>query len=118
MGLFSKLSGGDAARGGGAEQALLIHITAGPATDDSFLAKLAAELAAAMSEAGAGKSGLSEAIDGFKSIAFVGPDADALFDAAAPVIERHPLAKGSHAVKRYGGPGCSRTERSDVSWDG
>ncbi len=118
MGLFSKLFGGDSARNDGTEQALLIGIAAGPAVDGAFLARLGSQLTAAVTDSGDGKPSEGDPVDAFTSFGFAGPDADALFDAAAPVIEQHPLPKGSHAIKRYGGPGCPRTERIDIAWDG
>ncbi len=50
-------------------------------------------------------------------ILMYGPDAEGLWEAIAPVLETERFAAGSHAIKRYGGPGA-REERVDLEWAG
>jgi hypothetical protein len=47
-----------------------------------------------------------------------GPDADRLWDAIAPVLEKHTFRKGSVATKRYGEPGEGREETINLHWEG
>lgn len=59
-----------------------------------------------------------EAAGGTANLTIHGPSADAIWDAIAPVIEKQPMPKGSHAIKRYQTPKGEREERIDLWWDG
>jgi hypothetical protein len=53
---------------------------------------------------GAEYDGNELAVDGSEARFFLyGDDADALYDAVAPVVGRADLEAGSYAIKRYGG---------------
>ena len=47
-----------------------------------------------------------------------GRHADPLWEAVAPVLEKHPFPRGSFAIRRYGPPERGREERVDLHWDG
>lgn len=49
-----------------------------------------------------------------------GPNADRLWDAVAPALEKQPFPRGSHAIKRFGPADApdAREERIDLHWDG
>jgi hypothetical protein len=89
-------------------------------SDEEFAAcvQLEDEIEAAVVAAGAG------ALDGHEwggslcVIFFYGPDADRLFDAMIPVLEKRPFPKGSFALKRDGASESSREERVNLEWDG
>lgn len=76
------------------------------------------QLAEAIDVAGAGEFDGDGWGDGMLDVFMYGPSADALWDAVAPVIEKHAIPKGSHAIKRYRTPAGDREERIDISWDG
>lgn len=54
---------------------------------------------------------------GFATLTLKGPDADAIFDAIAPLLESHSFRAGSEVIKRYG-PEGSPEERIDLHRDG
>lgn len=76
------------------------------------------ELAAAVGAAGVGVLDGDGWGFGGHDIFLYGPNADALWDAIAPIIEKQPMPKGSHAIKRYQTPKGEREERIDLWWDG
>jgi hypothetical protein len=79
---------------------------------------LQGELSAAIDSAQAGELDGDE-FGGHQCVIYMyGPDADRLFDAVAPVLEKHPFPKGSTALKRYGGPDCGRSETVNLHWEG
>ncbi len=47
-----------------------------------------------------------------------GPDAERMWEVLAPIIEPHPIPRGSYALKHFRGPGPHRTERVNLHWDG
>jgi hypothetical protein len=104
------------------EHAVLLHIpTRGEMpTSEELDASHAMqdELAAAIEAADAGELDGDEWGGGEGVIFCYGPDADRLFEAMIPVLEKRPFPKGSHAIKRYGGPDGSRTERVSLVWEG
>jgi len=75
------------------------------------------ELGAAIERAGVGEFDGDEWGGGCCTIFMYGPDADRLWDAIAPLLERHPFARGSCAVRRYGPPGA-REDRVSLEWAG
>jgi hypothetical protein len=80
--------------------------------------KLQDELTEAIESAAAGELDGDE-FGGHQCVIYMyGPDADRLFDAVAPVLEKHPFPKGSTALKRYGGPDCGKSEKVNLHWDG
>ncbi len=54
------------------------------------------------------------------SIIIQGPNADAIFDAIAPIIEPEPIARESRLIKVFGDPTdpAARTETIDLHWEG
>lgn len=48
----------------------------------------------------------------------IGPDAERLWQVAAPVLEPHPFPRGSAATRRFGPLGSGREEHTDLHWDG
>lgn len=96
---------------------LIVYIPQG-SVDGLFLERLEEELADAVWASGSGAhDGHGQGREYFE-IFLDGPDAEAMFDAVAPVIEKHPLPKGSHAIKRFGAAPDARTERVDLEWAG
>jgi hypothetical protein len=45
-------------------------------------------------------------------------NAEAMWKVIKPVIEPHPIPKGSFATKQFGGPDCGREERVNIDWAG
>lgn len=76
--------------------------------------KIADELSLALRKAG--RLVHNETKDNWFTIIFEGQYAEALWEAAMPVVERHPLPRGSHAIKRW----ClsQAQERIRIDWDG
>lgn len=132
MGFFSRLfgggkGGGDGAHGSGdaagEEHALLLHIKLandqfGDPDEVGVMHALQDEIESALAAAGAGELDGDEFGGGLCTIYIYGPDADAMWAAVAPVLEKRPFRKGSVAVKRYGGPGSGREEPVDLFWEG
>ena len=82
------------------EQAVIFHVI----LDEGFdLDEVEAGLESVAAEQNAEYDGNELAVDGSEAILYLdGSDADALFDAAAPVVRRAAIKSGSHARKRYG----------------
>ncbi len=107
----------------GEEHAVLLHIRLG---DDAFglpgetdqCHALQDELRAAIEESATGMVDGDEFGDGKCVIYMYGPNADALWDSIAPVLEKKPFRKSSYAIKRYGGPDCTKQERINLHRDG
>jgi hypothetical protein len=76
---------------------------------------LADEIAGAMKGAAA-RLVHNEAVDGWLTLVFQGTDAEAMWEAAMPVIERRPLPRGSRAIKRWSVSG--NEEKVRIDWDG
>ncbi|MBX3357908.1 MAG: hypothetical protein KF745_05725 [Phycisphaeraceae bacterium] len=55
--------------------------------------------------------------EGLCVIFMYGPDAESLWSAIEPALEKRPFRKGSYAIRRFGPPGA-REERIDLHWDG
>lgn len=124
MGLWDRLMGRSNQPGDepGAEHALIITITfeeeRPPAAEFDFWLGIQEQMERAIEDAGAGELDGDEWGEGVCTIYCYGPNADALWDAVAPVLEKTPIRKGSYAIKRYGGPGSGREERINLHWDG
>ena len=68
------------------------------------------ELRAAIARAGVGElDGHGVGEDRFDIFCY-GRHADPLWEAVAPVLERHPFPRGSFAIRRYGPPERAREE--------
>jgi hypothetical protein len=76
------------------------------------------ELSSAIQAAGVGRLDGHGQGGGTFEIFCDGPDADRLFDAMIPVLEKRPFPKGSYALKRYGTSDSSREERVNLEWEG
>lgn len=83
--------------------------------DDGVLKE---ELSDAIQAAGVGRLDGHGQGGGTFEIFCDGPDADRLFDAMIPALEKRPFPKGSYALKRYGISDSSREERVNLEWDG
>lgn len=121
MGLFSKLFGGatpPAAPDDDGEQAVIVHFQYG-ATDLEPLSELENELRTAIDETGIGEyDGHEIAVDGSDGVLYMyGPDADRLFEAARPVMEKSSFMKGAVATVRYGPP-ADDTPQKEVTIGG
>jgi hypothetical protein len=82
------------------EHAVVFHLIPGDRFD---LDEVEAGLESAAVAVGADYDGNELAVDGSEATFFLyGEDADALFEAVAPIVRRSDLASGSYAVKRYG----------------
>jgi hypothetical protein len=100
--------------------ALLLHLVVAADDTDGVIERYHAiqdELEAAVLHHHAGELDGDEWSEGLCTVYFYGPDADLLWDAVAPILEKHLFPKGSHAIRQYG-PHGSRTERIDLAWDG
>ena len=124
MGLIARLFGGGEQPGVGgqdAEHAVILSIRLGdePPTEEEQqrMFDLEDEISAAIESAGVGELDGDEWGSGSCTIFLYGPDADRLWDAIAPVLERHPFERGSSAVRRYGPPGA-REDRVSLEWAG
>lgn len=78
---------------------------------------LCRELAEAIARSKAGTLAKEDWAGGRFVVTFHGPDAEAIWEAIAPVIEPHPLPHGSRAVKRVGSAGAG-DEVIDLGWAG
>ena len=103
MGFWSRLFG-KAPRA--PEHALIVRFRYGGSTDLTSLFALEKELEQAIVRANAGEyDGNEVAVDGSDgSLYMYGPDADALFAAVRPILERTPFLRGAAATLRYGPP--------------
>lgn len=127
MGLLSWLFGGKTPTPGPApsgkppEHAVILHILLEREMPDPVEMEryhdLQDELEKAIHAAHAGELDGDEWGEGMCVIYMYGPDAEALWEAVAPVLEKHQFPAGSHAVKRTGPPG-SPQETIRMEWQG
>jgi hypothetical protein len=115
MGLFSRLFGGGSDRTTPQpEHAVIITFHYGT-TDLAPLFEIEDKLRTAIDGAGLGEyDGHEVATDGSDGTLYMyGPSADALFEAALPVLETAPFMQGATAKLRYGPPeaGVKQIER-------
>ena len=68
----------------------------------------------AIDRAGVGEFDGNEVGSDGVTLYMYGPDADTLWAAIESVVRQSPLGPGSHAIKRYGGPGAPES-RIDLS---
>ena len=117
MGFLSKLFGKAANPAEAGEHAVLLH---GFGLDGEVqeMHDLQDELERAIKRAKAGMLDGDEFGGGECVVFLYGPDADALWEAVAPVLEKRPFRKGSYAVRRYGSAEDAREERVDMYWPG
>jgi hypothetical protein len=97
---------------------VLVPLPKNPPSSDAESARLAgvqSELEAAV-RGGVGRLATGPSVDGWFVVKFEGEDAEAMWEALAPVIERHTFPRGSHAVKRRALSG--EEERIKIEWDG
>ncbi len=87
------------------EHSVIVHFDYG-STDLAPMFALEDRLRSAIDQAGVGEhDGHEIAIDGSDGFFYMyGPDADALFAVARPVLESAPFMKGARAKLRYGPP--------------
>ncbi len=120
MGFFKKLFGGGD-EPAGEQHALLLRLRL---SDDAFgsdhdreeLFALQEELESAIADVGElDGDGWGE---GYCEIFMYGANADALWEAVAPVLEKRPFRRGSTAVRRYGEADDAREEKTDLHWEG
>jgi hypothetical protein len=117
MGFFKRVLGGDKEpeRTPPPEQAVIVSLLLsnaafGQAEERDAIHALTDRLDAAIREAGAGEFDGDEFGDGTCTLYMYGPDADSLFAAVEPLLRGSTLAKGGHAIKRYG-PASDRQSR-------
>jgi hypothetical protein len=102
-----------------AEHALIAHLKlsdAGfgtPAERQDFMS-LESKLEAALTGSGAGRFDGNEFGDGECVWYMYGPDADALFEAAEPIIREARPRPGSFVVKRRGAPGDPEAKEETI----
>jgi hypothetical protein len=123
MGFFSRLFGNNNPQPANTEEHALLLTFPLPnefpsEAELSTYHALQDELSAAIESAEAGELDGDEFGGNQCVIYMYGPDADRLFDAVAPVLEKHPFPKGSTALKRYGGPDCGKSETVNLHWEG
>jgi hypothetical protein len=90
-----------------AEHAVLVHLklkdgTFGSTEEREAIHELEDELSDAIKDAGVGEFDGDDFGMGESILYMYGPDADALFGAIQPVLQRSALATGGYAIKRYG----------------
>ena len=103
------------------EQALLVHLMLsqgehGSADERERISALEGKVEQAINSASAGEFDGSEFGGGECTLYMYGPDADALFDAVAPVLKLSPIAAGGYAIKRYGAAADPKASEAHVSW--
>jgi hypothetical protein len=113
MGLLSKLfgpKGGD--KNGDNEQEVEVHFAYG-STNFQHVYALGDKIQLAISEAKAGEyNGHALPADGSKGRYFlIGPDAEVIFKAIAPVLEASPLMRGATITLHYGPRGWRTPKR-------
>ena len=91
----------------GGEQAVLVRVALPDrATGWDVVAQLGERLAERVEAAGVGEFDGDVVGEGEATLYLYGPDANRLWDAVADVVDLASLPRGSHAEKRYGGPGA------------
>lgn len=93
------------------EQAVIVFITSIPA--DSGLDEIEDPIMDAIERADVGEFDGNEIGPDGAELYMYGPDADALWAAVRPVLEKAPIGPGSYATLRYGEPGA-REVRVDL----
>ena len=115
MGIFSRLFGAKTEHAPTQpEHAVIIHFNYG-STDLTLLFQLEDQLLKAIDAAGVGEyDGNEVAADGSDGTLYMyGPNADALFEVARPILESATFMQGATAKIRYGPPedGVKESER-------
>ena len=80
----------------------LSNRTMGVRKERDEIVQLEDQLAEVLERTGAGECEGDEFGDGLCTMYFTGPDADRLFLTLQPHLQRSPLCRGAHAIKRYG----------------
>ena len=104
MGLLSKLFGTkNAVKGGPSEQEVEVHFVYG-STNFQYVYSLGDKIQLAITEAKVGEyDGHALPADGSEGRYFViGPDAEAIYKAIAPVLEASPLMRGATVTLHFG----------------
>lgn len=122
MGFFARVFGKQPEPQRDPEHAVLLHFrleSTWPSTQevDRYHA-LEERLEEAVKDARAGELDGDEFGEGECVVFLYGPDAEALWKAVMPVLEKEPFPKGSFAIKRFGGPDCGQEERINLAWEG
>ncbi len=94
-----------------ATHAVLVHLAS--LDDTTGLFELEDQLIEAIDQASAGEFDGNEVGPEGATLYMYGPDADQLWSAVEPVLQRTDLGEGAFAVRRYGEPGV-REERVDL----
>ena len=86
---------------------MIVHLTLsnaefGESSEREVIRALTSRLEAAIQQAGAGEFDGDEFGAGTCTLYMYGPDADKLFAAVEPGLRGSTLARGGHAIKRYG----------------
>ena len=113
MGMFAKLFGKQPAPSPKrVDHAVLVNFDYIGSTDLTLLFDLETKLEAAIGAAKVGElDGNEVATDGSDGTLFMyGPDADRLFEAVKPVLERCSFMRGARVTLRYGSPGANQRE--------
>jgi hypothetical protein len=116
MGLLSKLFGPkNADKGGQSEQEVEVHFAYG-STNFQHVYALGDQIQLAIAEAKAGEyNGHAMPADGCEGRYFlIGPDAEEIFKAIAPVLEASPLMRGATVTLHYG-PRSWRTPKRVIN---
>lgn len=115
MGLVKKLlSGWGKGSKKPQEHAVFVHLelTGGPYGSEDEVEEirlLGDDCDEAVRDARAGEFEGEEFGDATCVLVFSGPDADALWNAVAPVVRSSRVSRGGHVVQRFGGPGARET---------
>ena len=106
----------------GEPQAVIVCVStadAGPTSAErTSLESLRDQIHSALISADVGAAGATEWSQSGGMITAIGPSAEAMWEAIMPVLELMPLPRGSHAIKRFGGAGCTNQERVNIEWAG
>lgn len=90
------------------DHAVIVHLRLsadgfGTGADFDAMVELSDRMEEAIEAASVGEFDGNEVGGGECALFMYGPNADRLFDAVAPVLQGHYLARGGYVVKRYGG---------------
>jgi hypothetical protein len=114
MGLLARLFGTrNADQGDGTEQEVEVHFAYG-STNFQYVYALGDQIQLAVTEAKVGEyNGHALPADGSEGRYFLnGPDAEAIYQAIAPILEASPLMRGATVTLHYGPPGWRTRKRA------
>ena len=121
MGLFGKLFQKPTPPSSKPEHAVIVHLKlsdnqSGTKDERDRLFKLEDKLLAAFTDSRAGEYDGNEFGEGEFVFYMYGPNADALFSVAEPILRASELSKGGHVIKRYGKAGDPQAKETRIDF--